>query len=67
MLRAEIHDLTRILDAEGLVSLGASGQERSHWALAQRRASLRLLYAVQRRIDLEDQADRELEAFLNEG
>ena len=65
MLRGEIAQLTTILDAEGYASEGYKGQPTAHWALAQRRASLRLLYVIEARIARTDSLDDELEAFLS--
>ncbi len=66
MLREEIASLTAILNAEGLVCEGHNGQPVAHWALAQRRASTRLLHVIQNRMAKNTEADEELEAFLAE-
>jgi hypothetical protein len=66
MLRAEIEALTAILDAEGYMAEGYKGQPVAHPALAQRRASLRLLYAIESRMAKADALDEELDAFLSE-
>jgi replication fork clamp-binding protein CrfC len=66
MLRDEIAQLTTILDAEGYMAKGYKGQPVAHPALAQRRASLRVLYAIEARIAKTDDLDDELDAFLSE-
>lgn len=66
MLRAEIEALSAIVDAEGYMAEGYKGQPVAHPALAQRRASLRLLYAIEARMAKADDLDEELEAFLSE-
>lgn len=66
MLRDEIAGLTAILTAEGYMAEGYKGQPVAHPALAQRRASLRLLYVIEARIAKADALDDELDAFLSD-
>lgn len=66
MLRDEIAGLSAILKAEGYMAEGYKGQPVAHPALAQRRASLRLLYVIEARMAKADALDEELDAFLSE-
>ena len=65
MLRNEVAGLSTILDTEGYMAEGYKGQPVAHPALAQRRASLRLLYVIEARMAKTDALDDELEAFLS--
>lgn len=64
-LREEIAELNKVLAADGLQVRGSMGQPVAHWALAQRRASMRLLHVILAKQKKEDDADAELEAFLD--
>ncbi len=66
MMREEIAALSKILEEEGLMSVGYRGQPVAHPALAQRRATMALLYKVETRIRMLEEADTELEDFLGE-
>lgn len=63
LLKAEIEVLSAILDADGLMVVGSTGQPRVHPAVAERHAAIALLHRLESRID-PDKGPSALDDFL---